>query len=218
MTAPTSSTSGRRPIRIGNVSGFYGDRLAAMREMIEGGPVDVITGDYLAELTMLILWKARAKDADLGYARTFVTQLQEVLGTVLDRGIKVVVNAGGLNPSGLADRIAAVAAELGLAPRVGWIDGDDLVGRLDDLLADGHDLTHLETGVPLREAGITPVSANAYLGAWGIVEALRADADIVICPRVTDASLVVGPAAWLARLAARRPRRPRRRGGGRARH
>jgi len=185
-----------RPVRIANVSGFYGDRHAAMREMVDGGPVDVVTGDYLAELTMLILWKAKRKDPSTGYARTFLTQLEEVLGTILDRGIRVVVNAGGLNPSGLADRVHTLAGRLGLAPRIAWIDGDNLAGRLDELLAAGHDLAHLDTGRPLRGCGVVPATANAYLGGWGIADALSAGADIVICPRVTDASLVVGPAAW----------------------
>lgn len=186
----------RRPIRIANCSGFYGDRLAAAREMIEGGPVDVLTGDYLAELTMLILWKARRKDPGAGYAVTFLTQMEQVLGTCLDRGIKVVANAGGLNPAGLAGRLAELAERLGLHPRVAWVEGDDLLPRLDEIQAAGNPLANLDTGVALAESGLEPISANAYLGGWGIAEALAADADVVICPRVTDASLVVGPAAW----------------------
>ena len=185
-----------RPVRIGNASGFYGDKLTAMREMVEGGPIDVVTGDYLAELTMLILWKARRKDPAAGYARTFLAQLEEVLGTVLDRGIRVVTNAGGLNPAGLATRIDEVAARLGLAPKVAYLDGDDLTDRLPKLLADGHHFAHLDTGQYLGEANVSPVTANAYLGSWGIAAALGAGADIVVCSRVTDASLVVGPAAW----------------------
>jgi hypothetical protein len=186
----------RAPIRIANGSGFYGDRLPAMLEVLKDGPVDVVTGDYLAELTMLILWKARRKDPSAGYARTFLTQLEQVLGIALDRDVKIVTNAGGLNPSGLAERVAELAAKLGLAPKVAWIDGDDLAGRLPRLLADGHDLTHLDTGRALRGSGVDPLTANAYLGGWGIAAALDAGADIVICPRVTDASLVTGPAAW----------------------
>ena len=185
-----------RPVRIGNCSGFYGDRVAAAREMVDGGPIDVLTGDYLAELTMLILWKARQKDPSAGYARTFLTQMEQVLGTCLDRGIKIVSNAGGLNPAGLASHLSALAARLGLAPRVAWIEGDDLSGRIDGLLAAGHPLAHLDTGQPLADAGVKPVTASAYLGGWGITEALAAGADVVICPRVTDASLVTGPAAW----------------------
>jgi hypothetical protein len=186
----------RRPVLIANCSGFYGDRIEAAREMVEGGPIDVLTGDYLAELTMLILWKARQKDPDAGYARTFLTQLEQVLGTCLDRGIRIVTNAGGLNPAGLARAVADLGQRLGLAPRVAYIEGDDLTGRVDDLLAAGHPLAHLDTGQPLAEAGIKPVTANAYLGGWGIADALGAGADLVVCPRVTDASLVAGPAAW----------------------
>ncbi|NYJ08610.1 acyclic terpene utilization AtuA family protein [Petropleomorpha daqingensis] len=185
-----------RPVRIANCSGFYGDRLAAAKEMVEGGPIDVLTGDYLAELTMLILWKARRKDDTAGYARTFLTQLEEVLGTCLDRGIKIVTNAGGLNPLGLADEVGKLAATLGLAPKVAAITGDDLLDRLPELQAAGVDLAHLDTGRTLAAAGVRPISANAYLGGWGIAAALSAGADVVVCPRVTDASLVVGPAAW----------------------
>jgi hypothetical protein len=186
----------RRPIRIGNSSGFFGDRMEAAREMVEGGPVDVLTGDYLAELTMLILWKARQKDPDAGYARTVLAQLEQVLGTCLDRGIKIVNNAGGLNPAGLAGQFAALAKRLGLHPKIAHVTGDDLLPRLDELMAAGHRLRNLDTGQSLADAGDKPVTANAYLGGWGITAALDAGADIVICPRVTDASLVTGPAAW----------------------
>ncbi len=192
----SSSAPPRRPVRIANCSGFYGDRLAAAREVVEGGPIDVLTGDYLAELTMLILWKARQKDPDAGYARTFLTQLEDVLGTCLDRGIKIVSNAGGLNPAGLAAQIGVLAQRLGLAPKVAHVHGDDVLPRLPEMLADGVDLAHLDTGQRLADAGVEPVSANAYLGGWGIAAALEAGADVVVTGRVTDASLVVGPAAW----------------------
>ena len=182
-------------MRIANCSGFYGDRAEAAREMVEGGPIDVLTGDYLAELTMLILWKARQKDPGAGYARTFLTQFEQVIGSCLDRGITIVVNAGGLNPAGLADRLRDLAARLGLAPKIAHVEGDDLLGRLGELTGAGHALAHADTGEPLGKAGVTPVTANAYLGGWGIAAALRAGADVVVCPRVTDASLVVGPAA-----------------------
>jgi hypothetical protein len=185
----------RRPVRIANCSGFYGDRAAAALEMVDGGPIDVLTGDYLAELTMLILWKARRKDPGAGYARTFLGQFEQVIGACLDRGITIVVNAGGLNPGGLAGRLRETSARLGLAPKIAHIEGDDLLGRLGELTEAGHPLAHADTGEPLAKAGVTPVTANAYLGGWGIAAALRAGADVVVCPRVTDASLVVGPAA-----------------------
>jgi Acyclic terpene utilisation family protein AtuA len=181
----------KRTVRIANCSGFYGDRIGAARDML-AGPIDVLTGDYLAELTMLILWKSRRKDPARGYATTFLRQMEDVLAECLDRGIKIVTNAGGLNPGGLA----AALDRLGTPARVAWIDGDDLAPAIDDLTLAGHRLTNLDTGVPLAEAGLPVVTANAYLGGWGIAAALAAGADVVVCPRVTDASLVVGPAAW----------------------
>ncbi len=184
------------PVRIANCSGFYGDRFSAAQEMIEGGPVDFLTGDYLAELTMMILWKARQKDASRGYAVTFLKQMEQVLGTALDRGIRIVTNAGGLNPAGLAGELRRLVERLGLQAKVLHIEGDDLLPRLNDLQRQGHPLRHLDTGRPLSDLQVTPVSANAYLGCWGIVEALERGADVVVCPRVTDASVVVGPAAW----------------------
>jgi hypothetical protein len=184
------------PLRIANCSGFYGDRLSAAREMVDGGPIDVLTGDWLAELTMLILWKGYRRDQSKGWAHTFLTQMEQVLGSCVDRGIKVVTNAGGLNPSGLADQVRLLAERLGLSVSVAHVDGDDLLPRLGELDRGGHPLTHLDTGRPLTEATGEVVSANAYLGGWPIVEALTGGADVVVCPRITDASLVVGPAAW----------------------
>ncbi|KQU45892.1 exopolyphosphatase [Rhodococcus sp. Leaf278] len=189
-------TAQRRPVRIGNASGFYGDRIAAFREMVDGGPIDVVTGDYLAELTMLILWKARKKDPDSGYAKTFLTQMKQVLADCIDKNIKIVVNAGGLNPSGLAEKVRELATELDVDVKVAHVEGDDLHPRLIGLQEAGHPLRHLDSGVALADADVEPVSANVYLGGWGIAAALRTGADIVICPRVTDASLVVGASAW----------------------
>jgi hypothetical protein len=183
------------PIRIANCSGFYGDRLSAAREMVEGGPIDVLTGDWLAELTMLILARTRATRPGGGYARSFVTQMEQVMGTCLDRGVKVVTNAGGLDPEGCADAVAAVADELGLSPTIAYVNGDDLLPRLDELVAAGVDLSHLETGEPIGDTSRF-ISANAYLGCWGIVEALGRGADIVVTGRTTDAAVVCGPAAW----------------------
>ena len=184
MSAP------RPPVRIANCSGFFGDRLSAAREMVEGGEIDVLTGDWLAELTMLILHKQRLRNPDAGYASTFLLQMEQVLATCVERGIKVVTNAGGLNPAGCAEKVRQIAAKLGLTVKVAHVEGDDLMGRIDDLRSH---LDHLDTGAPL--AG-EPVSANAYLGGWGIAAALEAGADVVVCGRVTDAALVEGPAAW----------------------
>jgi len=164
-------------VRIGNCSGFYGDRMSAMREMLTGGDLDYLTGDYLAELTMLILARDRAKSAERGYAKTFLTQLEECLGMANDRGVRIVANAGGLNPAGLADAVRALADRLGVPVSVAHVEGDDLLARAAEL-------------------GFgNPLAANAYLGAWGIVECLNRGADVVVTGRVTDASVLVGPAA-----------------------
>ncbi|WP_225411322.1 acyclic terpene utilization AtuA family protein [Stigmatella hybrida] len=164
-------------LRVGNASGFYGDRFSAFREMLEGGPLDVLTGDYLAELTMLILGRDRMKDPDGGFAKTFLRQMEQCLGLAAEKRVKIVTNAGGLNPAGLAAALRALAGRLGVKVQIAHVEGDDLLGRTESL-------------------GLgTPITANAYLGAWGIAACLRAGADIVVTGRVTDASLVVGPAA-----------------------
>jgi len=183
-------------LRIANCSGFYGDRLSAAREMVEGGPIDVLTGDYLAELTMMILFKDRMKNPEAGFARTFLRQMEEVLAPCIARGIKVVVNAGGLNPAGLAAHMQQLAARLGVKAAIGHIEGDDLLPRLAALQQQGIELRHLDKDMPLASLQQQVVTANAYLGAWGIVEALHRGADVVICPRITDAALAIGPAAW----------------------
>ncbi|WP_369170186.1 acyclic terpene utilization AtuA family protein [Streptomyces sp. R28] len=161
-----------RPLRIGNASGFYGDRFDAMREMLTGGELDVLTGDYLAELTMLILGRDRLKDPGAGYARTFLRQLEECLGLAHERGVRIVANAGGLNPDGLADAVRQLADRLGIPVRVAHVEGDDLTAATPGSLA-----------------------AHAYLGGFGIAACLREGADIVVTGRVTDAALVTGPAA-----------------------
>jgi hypothetical protein len=183
-------------LRIANCSGFYGDRLNAAREMVEGGPIDVLTGDYLAELTLMILLKDRLRDPTLGYARTFLRQLEEIAATCKARGIKIVVNAGGLNPAGCAAAARSLYQTLGVQAAVAHLEGDDLMPKLADLQARGVPLTHLDKGIPLSTLAVPVLSANAYLGAWGIVAALERGADLVICPRVTDAALALGPAAW----------------------
>ncbi len=193
---PPSSGPDGDVLRIGNCSGFYGDRMAAAREMIDGGPIDVLTGDWLAELTMLILAKDQLKNPDGGYAKTFVRQMQDVLADCVARGIKVVSNAGGLNPAGCAAAIRAIADEAGLELTIAHVEGDNIVGRLGELREAGHQLENIDTGEKLDELGVEPITANAYLGAWGIVEALDRGADVVITGRVTDAAVIVGPAAW----------------------
>ncbi|EOM75560.1 DUF1446 domain-containing protein [Rhodococcus rhodnii] len=176
-------TASSRPgaVRIGNCSGFYGDRFAAMHEMLTGGELDYLTGDYLAELTMLILGRDRMKDASRGYAKTFLRQLEECLGIARERGVRIVVNAGGLNPGGLADAIRALDDRLGTGATIAHVEGDDIAGRAAEL--------------GLSVDGRPPLTANAYLGGWGIAACLDAGADVVVTGRVTDASVVVGPAA-----------------------
>ena len=164
-------------LRVGNCSGFYGDRLSAMREMLLGGELDVLTGDYLAELTLLILGRDQLRDPSLGYARTFLRQAEDCLGLAVERGVRIVANAGGLHPAGLAARLREVAAGLGLDVHVAHVQGDNLIDRAAAL-----------------GLGDSPLTANAYLGAFGIATALRHGADVVVTGRVTDASLVVGPA------------------------
>ena len=183
------------PIRIANCSGFYGDRLPAAAEMVNDGPIDVLTGDWLAELTMLILARTRSKRPGGGYARSFVTQMEQVIATCLDEGIKVVSNAGGLDPRGCAEAVAAVAERLGLTPRIAFVNGDDLMARLDPSCADAVTLRSFADGEAMTDTA-RMITANAYLGGWGIAEALRRGADIVVTGRVTDAAVVCGPAAW----------------------
>ncbi|RKR89582.1 uncharacterized protein DUF1446 [Micromonospora pisi] len=165
MSRPTAP----EVLRVGNASGFYGDRFSAWREMLDGGHLDVLTGDYLAELTMLILGRDRLRDPGLGYARTFLRQMESCLGLAVERGVTIVTNAGGLNPAGLAEALRTLAERLGVPARIGYVTGDavDRPGAL---------------------------TANAYLGAFGIARCLAGGANVVVTGRVTDASLVVGPA------------------------
>jgi len=181
---------------IANCSGFFGDRFSAAGEMVRGGKIDFLTGDYLAELTMAILLRKQLKDPDAGYVTTFLKQMEEIMGECLDRKIRVVTNAGGLNPRGLAGQIQTVAEKLGLSPTIAFIEGDNLMPRLGDLQERGEAFTHMDKNISLKAAGVKPISANAYTGGWGIVEALNHGADIVIGGRIADAALVMGPAAW----------------------
>jgi hypothetical protein len=181
---------------IANCSGFFGDRFTAAKEMVEGGTIDVLTGDYLAELTMAILFQKKLKDPNGGYVPTFVKQMEQVMASCLEKGIRIVANAGGLNPAGLASALEELAKKLGLSPTIAWIDGDDLMPRMADLQAQGELFAHLDRGTGLKECGAQPISANAYLGGWGITAALEAGAHIVVGGRFADAALVSGPCAW----------------------
>jgi hypothetical protein len=181
----------RDVLRIANCSGFFGDRLSAAREMVEGGPIDVLTGDWLAELTMYILHKTRQRSD--GYARTFLRELEDVLPACVERGITVVANAGGLDPEGLANAVRELAGRQGVEVQVASVSGDDITDRVDKLRAAGERFLNLDTGEPLPE-GAPLVTANAYLPARPIADALAAGAQVVVTGRVTDAALVVGPA------------------------
>ncbi len=184
-------------IKIANCSGYYGDRLAAAKEMVDGGPIDVLTGDYLAELTMTILYNQRkSRGEHLGYVGTFLKQVKEVVSTCIEKDIKIVTNAGGLNPKGMAEEIEKILQEQGLTAKVAYIDGDDLMPRIEALKAGGEPFINMDKGVPLSDTSNEIVTANTYFGAWAIKEALDRGADIVVCPRVTDAAIVIGPAAW----------------------
>jgi hypothetical protein len=184
-------------IRIGNCSGYYGDKLSAAKDMVEGGPLDVLTGDYLAELTMTILFNQKMqRGEDKGYVGTFLKQVKTVAETCKEKNIKIVTNAGGLNPSSMANEIEKILEELGISLKVAYITGDDLMPRMDALIKEGEPFSNIDRHIPIEDSGCQTLTANAYLGAWGIKEALDAGADIVVCPRVTDAAVVIGPAAW----------------------
>lgn len=182
-------------IKIANCSGFYGDKLSAAKEMVEGGPIDVLTGDYLAELTMAILYGQKMKK-NTGYVGTFLKQVKQVLQPCIEKNIKIVSNAGGLNPAAMAEAVKDIAKELELDVKVAYIDGDDLSPRMQELQSEGETFCNMDTGQNLADSKNHLLTANAYLGAWGIKEALDQGADVVICPRVTDAAVVIGPAAW----------------------
>ena len=184
-------------IKIANCSGYYGDKLSAAKELVDGGPIDVLTGDYLAELTMAILYGQKIqRGEDKGYVGTFLKQIKDVAASCKEKNIKIVSNAGGLNPRSMAHEIEQILNDLSIDLKVAYIDGDDLMPRMSELQENGESFINIEKEIALYESGCNPLTANAYLGAWGIKEALDNNADIVVCPRVTDAAVVIGPAAW----------------------
>lgn len=181
-------------LRIANAAGFWGDRNDVLVDQVRGGPIDVVMLDYLAEVTMAILHKARRRDPTAGYARDFVRALEPALDDIVDRGISVVTNAGGMNPMGCAEAVAALARSHGrTGVRIGVVTGDDIFGRIDELAAAGVSMAHIDTGAAFEEVRDRAVSANAYLGAAPIAEALRDGAQIVITGRCTDSALALGP-------------------------
>ena len=185
----------KQKIRIAAGQGFWGDLPDAPVRQVEGGPIDYLMLDYLAEVTMSIMQKQKARDPNAGYARDFVPLMRRILPACVERGIKVTANAGGVNVRGCADAVIDVARELGLSGRlrIGIVMGDDIMPRLDDLLSRGVELRNMDSGEPLSTVRDRIQSANAYLGAWPIVEALRTGAQIVITGRATDTGLTLAP-------------------------
>jgi hypothetical protein len=184
-----------RVVRVAAGQGFWGDWLEAPLRQVRGGPIDYLMMDYLAEVTMSIMQKQKSRDPAAGYARDFVPLMERILPDLVSRRVRVTSNAGGVNPRGCAEAVLQVARRLGLQGkvRVGLVSGDDILGRLDELIARGHPLSDMETGRPLSEIRDKVLSANAYLGMAPVVEALRQGADIVITGRVTDTGLTLGP-------------------------
>ena len=184
-----------KKIRVGNCSGFYGDKLAASKEMVTFGDIDYLTGDYLAELTMLILYKSQLKDNG-GFARSFYIQFQEILEDIVSKRIKVIVNAGGLDPIGLSEKLIQLIESTGCDLKVGTVMGDNIVSELETLQKQGISFANMDTAEALDLTKQPPVTANVYLGVWPIVAALKSGADIVITGRVTDAALVMAAPAF----------------------
>jgi len=191
----TVSSKDRSIVRVASGQGFWGDWLEAPRRQVEGGDVDYLMLDYLAEVTMSILQKQKERDPNMGYARDFVGAIESVLPAVAKRGVRVIANAGGVNPPACAAAIKAVAAKHGVSSdvRIGVITGDDLLPRLDELIGGGHALANMDTGEPLSTVRDRVLSANAYIGSVPIVEALKQNANIVITGRSTDTALTMAP-------------------------
>ena len=185
----------KQVVRVASGQGFWGDWLEAPRRQVEGGPVDYLMLDYLAEVTMSILQKQKERDPRMGYARDFIGAIESVLPAIVDRGVRVIANAGGVNPVACADAVRALAASRGAGGRVkiGVVTGDDLLPRIDELIAAGHPLVNMETGEPLSTVRDRVLSANAYIGSTPIIEALGRGAQVVITGRSTDTALTMAP-------------------------
>ena len=184
-----------RTVRVASGQGFWGDELEAPVRQVEGGPIDYLMLDYLAEVTMSILRKQKAKDPSAGYARDFVQLMERIFPACVEKKIRVVSNAGGVNSAGCTEALIEAGRRAGVSGRasIGLVTGDDLMVRLDALLAGGHELRHMESGRPLAEVRDRVQSANVYLGAAPIVEALRQGADVVLTGRAVDAALTYAP-------------------------
>jgi hypothetical protein len=180
-------------IRIANGQGFWGDSLEAPVEQVRRGPIDYLTLDYLAEVTMSILQKQRSRDPKAGYARDFVDMIARVLPDLKERRIRVIANAGGVNPVACRDAVLEVAKRQGISMSVATVAGDDIMDRLDSFIARGIELKSMDTGEPLAAVRANVQSANVYFGAWPVVHALAKGAEIVIAGRVTDTGLALAP-------------------------
>lgn len=183
----------KQKIRIGNAGGYWGDDLSAFRRQLEGGPLDYITMDFLAEITMSILQKQRQRNPQLGYAGDFVTQVSESLKLIADSGTTVITNAGGINPIGLGRKLAEIVKSAGQDLKIGVVSGDDILPDIDSLMASGESFANMETGEPLGEKKSRLTSANVYFGAEGVVRALAAGCRIVVTGRVTDTGITLAP-------------------------
>lgn len=182
-----------RTIRIGNAGGYWGDDVSAFRRQLLGGPLDYITIDFLAEITMSIMQKQKQKDPNSGFARDFVSQMKQLLPEIVKRRVKVITNAGGINPVGCAQAILALAKEQKLDLKVGVVYGDDLMTRLDVLESAGHQMENMDTGEPYSTIRGKAASANAYFGAWPVVECLKQGAQVIVTGRVTDTGITIAP-------------------------
>ncbi len=182
-----------KTIRIGNAGGYWGDDLSAMRRQLEGGDLDYITQDFLAEITMSILQRQRQKKPELGYATDFVTQIEDCLPLIVAKNVKIISNAGGINPLGLGEKIIEIAKDQGHAIKVGIVSGDDILDDIDTLMAKGETFDNMETGEKFTDVRDRVTSANVYLGAEGVVAALKAGCQIVVTGRVTDTGVTLAP-------------------------
>lgn len=184
----------KKIVRIANAQGFWGDSLLGPLRLVEEGPVDYLTLDYLAEITMSIMQKQKMRNPDAGYAVDFVRMLEKILPACKEKGIKIIANAGGVNPRACLEASKNVVRSLGIKGiRIGIVEGDDIMDRLDEFAAIGETLDNMESGESLSTIRDRITSANVYVGAEPIVEALKAGADIVITGRASDPSLVVAP-------------------------
>jgi len=183
-----------RTVRIANGQGFWGDNVDAPLELVRGGPLDYLGMDYLAEVTLSIMMRQKLRDPAAGYATDFIELVRRALPEIVERGVRVVTNAGGLNPRACREKVFEVARELGIRDlRIGVVEGDDLLARLPELLAAGHPMKNMDTGEALAGVIDRVTSANAYVGARPVAEALAGGASIVLCGRVTDTALALGP-------------------------